>query len=113
MWRARAGFRRAMRGAALSLASLLLVTAVIDHADARGRKRSSQHAAKAAPRYSPPYASIVVDANTGKILEDTNADSQRYPASLTKVMTLFLLFEQLEAGKIKTSTPLPDRKSVV
>lgn len=105
MWRARAGFRRAMRGAALSLASLLLVTAAIDHADARGRKRSSHHA-KAVSRYNPPYASIVVDANTGKVLEDTNADSQRYPASLTKVMTLYLLFEQLEAGKIKTSTPL-------
>src|SRR5690348_12532040 len=105
MWRARAGFRRAMRGAALSLASLLLVTAAVDHADARGRKRASHHAA--AKSYSPPYASIVVDANTGKVLEDTNADAQRYPASLTKVMTLYLLFEQLEAGKIKTSASLP------
>jgi D-alanyl-D-alanine carboxypeptidase len=95
-----------MRGATLSLVSLLLVTAATDHADARGRKRSSHHAAKAAPRYNPPYASIVVDANTGKVLEDTNADSHRFPASLTKVMTLYLLFERLEAGKIKTSTPL-------
>jgi D-alanyl-D-alanine carboxypeptidase len=94
-----------MRGAALSLASLLLVTAGVDHADARGRKRASHHAA--AKSYSPPYASIVVDANTGKVLEDTNADAQRYPASLTKVMTLYLLFEQLEAGKIKTSASLP------
>ena len=105
MWRARAGFRRAMRGAALSLISLVLVTAATDHADARGRKRTS-HAAKA-PSYNPPYASIVVDANTGDVLEQTNADSRRYPASLTKVMTLYLLFERMEAGKIKPSTPLP------
>jgi D-alanyl-D-alanine carboxypeptidase len=88
-----------MRGAALSLASLLVIAAATDHADARARKRS-------APRYNPPYASIVVDANTGKVLEDTNADAHRFPASLTKVMTLYLLFEQLEAGKIKKSTAL-------
>jgi D-alanyl-D-alanine carboxypeptidase len=85
---------------------LLLVAAVADHADARGRKRASHHAAKA-PAYNPPYASFVVDANTGKVLEETNGDSLRHPASLTKVMTLYLLFEQLEAGKIKLSTQLP------
>jgi D-alanyl-D-alanine carboxypeptidase len=86
-----------MRGAALSLVSLLVVTTAIDHADARGRKRSSHHAAKA-PAYNPPYASIVVDANTGEVLEESNADSHRFPASLTKVMTLYLLFERMEAG---------------
>jgi D-alanyl-D-alanine carboxypeptidase len=95
-----------MHGTALSLVSLLLVAAVTDHADARGRKRA-HHAAKAAPAYNPPYAAIVVDANTGKVLEDTNGDSLRHPASLTKVMTLYLLFEELEAGKIKMSTSLP------
>ena len=54
--------------------------------------------------YSPPYAAIVVDANTGKVLHATNADSLRHPASLTKIMTLYLLFERLEAGKIKLDT---------
>jgi D-alanyl-D-alanine carboxypeptidase len=106
MWRARAGIRRAMRGTALSLVSLLLLAAVTDHADARGRKRASHHTAKA-PAYNPPYASFVLDANTGKVLEETNGDSLRHPASLTKVMTLYLLFEELEAGKIKMSTGLP------
>lgn len=105
MRRARAGVRRAMRGTALSLASLLLVAAATDHADARGRKRAPHHAA--ASGYNPPYASFVVDANTGKVLEDTNGDSLRHPASLSKVMTLYLLFEELEAGKIKMSTSLP------
>jgi D-alanyl-D-alanine carboxypeptidase len=58
-------------------------------------------------RYSPPYADIVVDANSGKILHASHADSLRHPASLTKVMTLYLLFERLEAGTMTLNTELP------
>jgi D-alanyl-D-alanine carboxypeptidase len=57
-------------------------------------------------RYTPPGAAIVVDGNSGDVLYATNADSARHPASLTKIMTLYLLFERLEAGKIKLDTPL-------
>ena len=57
--------------------------------------------------YSPLHSSIVVDANTGKTLAESNADSLRHPASLTKIMTLYLLFERLDAGKIKLSTMMP------
>lgn len=53
------------------------------------------------------YAAIVVDANTGKTLYSSNADSRRYPASLTKMMTLYLTFEALQRGKIKKTTPVP------
>ena len=56
--------------------------------------------------YHPPYSSIVVDANSGAVLQAANADSQRHPASLTKIMTLYLLFERLEAGKIKLTTDM-------
>lgn len=56
--------------------------------------------------YSPPFASIVVDGNSGDVLNATNADAPRHPASLTKIMTLYLLFEQLEAGKIRLDTQL-------
>ena len=56
--------------------------------------------------YQPSYASIVVDANSGAVMQATNADSLRHPASLTKIMTLYLLFERLEAGKIKLSTEM-------
>ncbi len=56
--------------------------------------------------YSPPTASIVIDGNSGAVLEQSNPDALRHPASLTKVMTLYLLFEQLEAGKIRLDTPL-------
>jgi D-alanyl-D-alanine carboxypeptidase len=46
------------------------------------------------------YAGIVIDAKTGKVLYSNSADSARYPASLTKMMTLYLTFEALEQGKI-------------
>jgi D-alanyl-D-alanine carboxypeptidase len=56
--------------------------------------------------YAPPAASIVVDGNTGDVLYASNADASRHPASLTKIMTLYLLFERLDAGKVKLDTPL-------
>src|SRR5579863_7192000 len=59
-----------------------------------------------AESYSPPVASIVVGGNTGDVLQASNADAARHPASLTKIMTLYLLFERLEAGSIKLDTPL-------
>ena len=54
----------------------------------------------------PPFSSIVVDGNSGAVLQASNPDALRHPASLTKVMTLYLLFERLDAGKIKLDTPL-------
>lgn len=53
-----------------------------------------------------PYAAMVVDGHTGKILYSRHGNSLRYPASLTKIMTLYLLFDQLEQGKLKETTPL-------
>jgi len=61
----------------------------------------SSHSAHAAP-----YSDIVVDANTGNVLHSTNPDARRHPASLTKIMTLYLLFEQLDAGKLKLDSQL-------
>ena len=45
-------------------------------------------------------ASMVIDANTGKVLHASNADELRHPASLTKVMTLSIVFEELESGRL-------------
>ena len=56
--------------------------------------------------YSPPFASIVVDGNNGAVLQAASADALRHPASLTKVMTLYLLFERLESGRLKLDSPL-------
>src|SRR5215471_10446370 len=59
-----------------------------------------------AENYSPPTASIVVDGYSGAVLQASNPDALRHPASLTKIMTLYLLFERLEAGKIELDSPL-------
>ncbi|MBU1325471.1 MAG: D-alanyl-D-alanine carboxypeptidase [Alphaproteobacteria bacterium] len=47
------------------------------------------------------YAAIVIDAESGEVMFARHADARRYPASITKVMTLYLVFEALEQGKIK------------
>ena len=52
------------------------------------------------------FSAISVDARTGKVLSAVDPDGRRYPASLTKMMTLYLLFEDLESGKIKLSSPV-------
>jgi D-alanyl-D-alanine carboxypeptidase (penicillin-binding protein 5/6) len=59
------------------------------------------------PASQPKYAAIVVDAHTGEVLYAKRADSPRYPASITKVMTLYLTFEALESGKLKLSDRVP------
>jgi D-alanyl-D-alanine carboxypeptidase len=57
--------------------------------------------------YSPAFSSIIVDANSGATLSSNNPDASRHPASLTKIMTLYLLFERLESGKMKLDTEMP------
>lgn len=59
-------------------------------------------AAPAAARQS----AIVVDANSGAVVHEQAADSARFPASLTKVMTLYMLFEQIEAGRFGLNSRL-------
>ncbi|MBW6424739.1 SPOR domain-containing protein [Rhizobium sp. XQZ8] len=56
---------------------------------------------------APKYAGIVVDAKTGKVLYGEDPDGLRYPASLTKMMTAYMTFEALEAGRIRLDTPVP------
>lgn len=55
---------------------------------------------------SAKYASMVIDAGTGKVLHQDNPHTLNYPASLTKMMTLYLLFEALDKGQIKMSTAM-------
>ncbi|MCK0715169.1 D-alanyl-D-alanine carboxypeptidase [Chromohalobacter sarecensis] len=62
-------------------------------------------AAQAAP--NPRYASIVIDTESGAVLHAANADATRYPASLTKMMTLYLLFEALEDDTLSMDSRLP------
>ena len=61
-------------------------------------------AAEATSSLAAQYAAIVVDAKTGKTLYSSSANSRRYPASLTKMMTLYLTFEALAKGRITKNT---------
>ena len=54
----------------------------------------------------PAFSAITVDASTGKIIYSKNIDAKRFPASLTKVMTLFLMFEEIHAGRMSFATPM-------
>ena len=107
MLRSEALVQRGLRWSTLGVAGLLAVTSLASNADARSRRHHRHHHAAAVESYEPSYSSIVVDANSGAVMQATNADSPRHPASLTKIMTLYLLFERLEAGKIKMSTEMP------
>lgn len=52
------------------------------------------------PPAQAKYAAVVIDAKTGQVLHAANADTRHYPASITKVMTLFLMFDALKAGTL-------------
>ena len=96
---------RVLRVCVLGLATV--TTAIIfttDTADARRYRRHVRHEARTS--YSPAFASIIVDANSGATLQSNNPDAIRRPASLTKIMTLYLLFERLEAGKMTLDTQM-------
>lgn len=62
----------------------------------------------ASPQAEPSkYAAIVVDANDGSILYSVAADQKRYPASLAKMMTLYLLFEAIDGGQLSKTAAIP------
>jgi D-alanyl-D-alanine carboxypeptidase len=64
-------------------------------------------AATLAQAATSKYAAIVIDVNSGKTMFSASADAPRYPASLTKMMTIYLLFEGLKSGKFSKKTPMP------
>ncbi|NVO56417.1 D-alanyl-D-alanine carboxypeptidase [Rhodobacteraceae bacterium B1Z28] len=53
-----------------------------------------------------PYAAMVIDARTGEVLHSRNADTRLHPASLTKMMTLYIAFEAVRNGEIALDTPV-------
>jgi D-alanyl-D-alanine carboxypeptidase len=96
----RAKHRRAAALMALTGASAIMLVAFSGQAEAARKKRP------AGGGYNPPYAAMVVDVKTGRTLHAENEDALRHPASVTKVMTLYMLFEQLERGKLSLDSPL-------
>lgn len=65
------------------------------------------HSAPAHAQYVGHVSAYVMDANTGAVLSQTDPDLQRYPASLTKLMTLYLTFKALKAGQITLDQQVP------
>ncbi len=96
--------RRGLRWGILGLTACVAIASMTDNADARRRFRLRSDTGES---YNPSYASIVVDVNSGAVMQSSNPDSPRHPASLTKIMTLYLLFERLEQGKITLTSDLP------
>lgn len=65
-----------------------------------------KHRKIASKPYVPKYSAIVMDADTGKILEQEDAHGIRHPASLTKMMSLYLAFEALQSGRLSLNTKM-------
>src|SRR6266436_6771949 len=102
---------RTLRVCVLGLVTL--TTAIITSDSAEARRYRHRHYARhhvtyqvARESYSPQFSSIIVDGNSGATLSSNNPDGVRHPASLTKIMTLYLLFERLDAGKMKLDTEM-------
>jgi D-alanyl-D-alanine carboxypeptidase len=100
MYRAAVEASRWLRWGVLCSATALLVSS------AAAVARTSQKSTPEESSDNSRYAALVVDVNSGATLRQANADGLRHPASLTKIMTLYLLFERLESGKLKLNSPL-------
>jgi len=59
----------------------------------------------------PAYASIVIDAHNGRILQAHRAEQSRHPASLSKLMTLYLMFQDIENGRLRPDTKIKISKN--
>lgn len=107
---------RTIRLCLVTLATLTAAALVPnEQAEARHHRHRYHHASRhhhhhahrsGGESYSPPFSSIIVDANSGATLQANAPDGIRHPASLTKIMTLYLLFEKLETGKMSLDTEM-------
>ncbi|MDX2264490.1 MAG: D-alanyl-D-alanine carboxypeptidase [Hyphomicrobiales bacterium] len=97
-----------MSGRRLSMVAVCLVSvaatffvATISDAEAARRRYKSTSA-----NYTPLQSSVVIDQHSGQIIQSYKADEARFPASITKVMTLYIVFRHLRQGRIALTTPL-------
>lgn len=97
---------------AMSLAACQSAQAPRPGVDVGGMPASTQATALPAVSLAPEtaqvrgYSALVLDASTGRELYAVDADAARFPASLTKMMTLYLLFEAVQSGQYSLSSPL-------
>ncbi len=105
MRRGKTRLSRQAAGISALVLTALLVTATTADA-ARWRRHQNSTPSNSDNGWREGSASIVVDAKTGKVLQESNADKLRHPASLTKIMTLYMLFEQIDAGRIRLDSKI-------
>src|SRR6267154_2573281 len=100
---------RTLRVCILGLVTFATAIITSDSAEARRHRHYARHHVTpnvARESYSVQFSSIIVDGNSGATLSANSPDGIRHPASLTKIMTLYLLFERLDAGKMKLDTEM-------
>ncbi|MGC9954972.1 MAG: D-alanyl-D-alanine carboxypeptidase [Rhizomicrobium sp.] len=98
-------FERAAKAGALAILALIAALAVISLSPAEAR-RFHHRAMLTGPTDPSKDAALIVDGETGKVLYARNAEAERHPASLTKMMTLYLLFDALKKGQTTLTAPL-------
>lgn len=89
------------------VAALLGVLALVSACATSGGPSPAEVLAPPPPGPSTKYSALVIDASTGVMLYQSEANARRYPASLTKMMTLFLLFEAMDQGRASKATEIP------
>jgi D-alanyl-D-alanine carboxypeptidase len=94
-------------GLVAAASAIIFTTGSAEARHSRHRHYAARQHQEERESYSPKFSSIIVDANSGATLEANSPDGIRHPASLTKVMTLYLLFERLESGKVTLDTEMP------
>ena len=87
-------FAKAVRTTLAGVIAVAFSIAAVPEADAKKRRAKG----------NTKYAAYVIDARTGKVLHSRYANAPRYPASLTKMMTLYLVFEELKAQRMSLKT---------
>lgn len=95
----------------LLLVAIFSLTSADNGFAASGRhgahSKKSHHSSRRHARPAVLYSALVVDADSGRVLYEKNAEDTRYPASLTKMMTLYLTFEALKRGDLDIDQKLP------
>jgi D-alanyl-D-alanine carboxypeptidase len=89
----------------MNLRLLLCILGLIGLAAVPSRAQIAAVASPSGPVQAGPY--VVVDAATGETLLERSAGAYWYPASLTKMMTIYIIFEELKAGRLTLATPVP------
>jgi D-alanyl-D-alanine carboxypeptidase len=89
----------------MNLRLLLCILGLIAFSAVPSRAQIAPVASPSGPVQAGPY--VVVDPATGETLLERNAGAYWYPASLTKMMTIYIIFEELKAGRLTLATPVP------